>query len=93
VDAVALAATIGGSLVAVAGIGGNVYIARLQRRTEVKLAEDRQQHERDLARGQRLYERRAPVYESTVAGGLQLLSGPTHAGHHPFRTNADRRAV
>jgi hypothetical protein len=74
VDAVALAATIGGSIVGVAGIGGSVYIARLQRKTEVKLAEDRQQHERDLARGQRLYERRAPIYEATVAFAAALMA-------------------
>jgi hypothetical protein len=66
VDSVALAATIGGAFVGVAGIASNVALARIRSKQDLQLAERQQVHERELARGQRLYERRAPVYESMM---------------------------
>jgi hypothetical protein len=66
VDTVALVATVGGSAVALASIGGNVLIAKVQRRQAVELAEGEHMHERELARGDRLYKRRAPVYQAMM---------------------------
>src|SRR6266508_4561494 len=58
VDAVALAATIGGSVVAFAGVGATAWSASVQRRSARELAESRHEHELRLARGARLFERR-----------------------------------
>jgi hypothetical protein len=55
VDAVPIVATISGAVVAIAGIVGNSYNARLQRRQALELAEKAHSHERDLARGDRLH--------------------------------------
>jgi hypothetical protein len=68
-DSVALAATIGGSLVGIAGVAATAWSNWLQRDSAKDLASLQHQHERELARGARLYERRAPVYE----GMLMLL--------------------
>ena len=65
-DAVALAATIGGSLVALAGVGVTAWGVRQQRDSAKELAESQQEHERDLARGARLFEHRATVYEELL---------------------------
>jgi hypothetical protein len=66
VNSVAIVATIGGVVVGVASIVGNCYIAWLQRRQSVELAEKTHLHERELARGARLFERRASVYEEML---------------------------
>jgi hypothetical protein len=66
VNAVALAATIGGSVVGLAGVISNVVLAKLRQGQELDLADKQHVHERELARGDRLYDRRAPVYESMM---------------------------
>jgi hypothetical protein len=66
VDSVALAATIGGSLVGLAGVGVSAWSNWLQQGTARDLAATQHEHERELARGARLYERRAPIYETTL---------------------------
>jgi hypothetical protein len=66
-DAVAIIATISAGIVTVVGILVNGYIARQQRLQAIELAEKAHTHERDLARGDRLYARRAPVYEEMIA--------------------------
>jgi hypothetical protein len=66
VDSVALAATIGGSVVGLAGVGLSAWSNWLQRDSAKELASLQHEHERDLARGGRLYERRALVYEETL---------------------------
>jgi hypothetical protein len=67
VNSVALAATIGGFVVGLAGVISNVVIVWLRRGQDLELAEKQHAHERELARGDRLYERRAPVYERMMA--------------------------
>jgi hypothetical protein len=62
-DAVALAATIGGSVVALAGVGVTAWGIKQQRESAKELAASQQAHERELASGARLFERRAAVYE------------------------------
>jgi hypothetical protein len=69
-DAVALAATIGGSAVALAGVGATVWGAKQQRESVRELAASQQAHERQLASGARLFERRSAVYERLI-GVLQ----------------------
>jgi hypothetical protein len=66
VDAVALAATIGGSLVGLAGVGATMWSVRQQRESAKELAASQQAHERLLASGERLFEKRAAVYEGMV---------------------------
>jgi hypothetical protein len=63
---VALAATIGGSLVGIAGVGATAWSNWLQRVSAKELASLQHQHERELARSARLFERREPVYEETL---------------------------
>ena len=65
-DYVALAATIGGSVVAVAGVGATVWSGWQQRKSANELADREHAHERDLARGARLFQRRAEVYEELL---------------------------
>jgi hypothetical protein len=66
VDAVALAATIGGSLVALAGVGATAWGAKQQRESARELEDSRQRHERLLASGARLYEKRSAIYEDML---------------------------
>jgi hypothetical protein len=66
-DAVALAATVGGSLVALAGVGATAWSARQQRESAKELAKEQHAHERRQASGERLFERRASVYESMIS--------------------------
>jgi hypothetical protein len=66
VDAIAIIATIGGFVVAIAGLIANVVIAKLQRGQALELAEKAHAHERELARGDRLYESRTQVYEAMM---------------------------
>jgi hypothetical protein len=66
VDTVALAATIGGSLVGLAGVGASAWSSWVSRKSALELAASQQQHERELARGTRLFDRRAPVYGEMV---------------------------
>jgi hypothetical protein len=66
-DAVALAATIGGSVVALAGVGATVWAAAMQRASAGELATAQREHERDLARGARLFDKRGAVYEAMNA--------------------------
>lgn len=71
-DAVALAATIGGSIVALAGVGATAWGIKQQRESAKELEASRQTHERLLASGERLFEKRSAVYEEMV-GLLRLL--------------------
>jgi hypothetical protein len=66
VDPVALAATIGGSAVGIAGVAATAWSNWLQRDSAKELAALQHEHERELARGARLFERRAPVYEEML---------------------------
>jgi hypothetical protein len=66
VDTVALAATIGGSLVGLAGVGATAWSSWLQRKSATELAVRQQEHERQLARGAHLFERRAAAYEEML---------------------------
>jgi hypothetical protein len=66
-DTVALAATIGGSVVALAGVGATAWSAWTQRTSARELAKEQHTHERDLARGARLFDKRASVYEAMIA--------------------------
>jgi hypothetical protein len=63
VDAVALAATIGGSVVALAGVGATAWVAKQQRESAKELEDSRQEHERQLASGERYYEKLSAIYE------------------------------
>jgi hypothetical protein len=62
VDAVALAATIGGSVVALAGVGATAWGAKQQRESAKELEDSRQEHERQLASGERYYEKLSAIY-------------------------------
>jgi hypothetical protein len=66
VDSVALAAAIGGSVVGLAGILATAWSSWLQRESSRELAGRQHEHERELARGARLFERRAPVYQEML---------------------------
>jgi hypothetical protein len=66
VDSVALAATIGGSVVGLAGVGATAWGSWLQRGSAKELAASQHEHERELARGARLFDRRQPVYEEML---------------------------
>jgi hypothetical protein len=66
-DYVALAATIGGSMVAIVGVGVTAWGISQQRASARELATSQQAHERELARGARLFDRRAIAYESMIA--------------------------
>jgi hypothetical protein len=66
VDSVALAATIGGSVVALAGVGATAWGIKQQRDSAKELEDSRQTHERLLASGERLFEKRSAVYEKMV---------------------------
>jgi len=63
VDAVALAATIGGSVVALAGVGATAWGAKQQRESAKELEDSRQEHERQLASGERYYQKLSAIYE------------------------------
>jgi hypothetical protein len=63
VDSVALAATIGGSVVALAGVGATAWGIKQQHESAKALEDSRQRHERRLASGARLYEKRSALYE------------------------------
>jgi hypothetical protein len=63
---VALAATIGGSVVALAGVGVSGWGIKQQREAAQELEDSRQTHERALASGARLFEKRSDVYERMV---------------------------
>ena len=66
-DGVALAATIGGSVVALAGVGATAWGIKQQRESAKELEASRQTHERLLASGERLFEKRSAVYEEMSA--------------------------
>jgi hypothetical protein len=70
---VALAATIGGSIVALAGVAVGAWTTSVQRRQAVELAEAQHEHERKLAQGERLFERRASVYEAMIGNVHALM--------------------
>jgi hypothetical protein len=70
VDEIALAATLGGTAVGLAGIVVTAWGARQQRESAKELAELQHEHERGLARGARLFDHRAAVYEAML-GFLQ----------------------
>lgn len=65
-DSVALAATIGGLAVGLAGVGATAWGASQQRASARELAESQHEHERRLAQGERLFERRASAYEDML---------------------------
>jgi hypothetical protein len=72
-DAVALAATIGGTVVGVAGVGATMWATWTQRVSARELGAEQHKHERDLARGARLFDKRASVYEAMNAYLLTLV--------------------
>jgi hypothetical protein len=65
-DAVALAATIGGSLVGLAGVGATAWGATQQRDSAKELETSRQTHEQRMASGGRLFEKRSDIYERMI---------------------------
>jgi hypothetical protein len=65
-DVVALAATIGGSVVALAGVAATAWGIKQQRESAKELETSRQAHEQRLARGERLFEKRSAVYEEMI---------------------------
>lgn len=65
-DTVALAATIGGSLVGLAGVVATGWGASQQRELSRELAAAAREHERRLAQGQRLFDLRVAAYESML---------------------------
>jgi dihydrodipicolinate synthase/N-acetylneuraminate lyase len=87
-DTVALAATISGFLLGLAGVLSNVAIAWIRRGQDVALAEKQHAHERELARGSRLYERRAPVYEAMM-GVVQPVMEHVEARNRIITTSSD----
>jgi hypothetical protein len=70
-DTVALAATIGGSVVGLAGVAVTAWGAWQQRKSTREVAALQHEHERDLARGERLFEHRGAAYEAML-GFLQV---------------------
>jgi hypothetical protein len=66
-DSVGFAAAVGGAVVGLAGVLGNSWSSWVQRKEANDLAAKQHEHEGKLSRGDRLYERRAPVYEAVVA--------------------------
>jgi hypothetical protein len=87
-DAVALAATVGGSVVALAGVGVTAWGAKQQRASAKELAEAQQAHERKLASGGRLFERRAAVYER-MEGVMHRLAERVEATEPILRMSGD----
>jgi hypothetical protein len=67
VDTVALAATIGGSVVALAGVSVTAWGIYQQRESAKELSAAQHTHEQRLARGARLFDARAEVYEAMLA--------------------------
>jgi hypothetical protein len=67
VDSVALAATIGGSAVGLAGVGATAWSSWLQRTSAKEITLSQHERERELARGARLFERRVLVYEQMLS--------------------------
>jgi hypothetical protein len=65
-EVVAIVGAISTPLVAIAGYGFAEWRSRGDRDAARQLAEEAHGHERELARGARLYERRSPVYESLM---------------------------
>ena len=65
-DAVALAATISGGVVALAGVCVTAWGIRQQSESAKELAAQQQAHERGLASGARLFEKRSAVYEQMI---------------------------
>lgn len=87
-DAVALAATIGGSVVALAGVGATAWGAKQQRESAAELEGSRETHERLLASGARLFEKRSAVYERLV-GEVERLAEEVGAAVVAFVTNEE----
>ena len=65
-DPVAFATAVGGAAVGLAGVLGNSWNSWVERKQANDLAAKQHEHEGRLSRGDRLYERRAPVYEVVV---------------------------
>jgi hypothetical protein len=82
VDAVALAATIGGSVVALAGVGATAWGAKQQRESAKELEESRQEHERQLASGARYSEKLSAIYADMF--GLTRRWRPELAAAEPL---------
>jgi hypothetical protein len=74
VNTIALAATIGGSVVGLAGVIGNVVNGWIGRKQAIELAENEHEHQRELARGERLYARRASVYEEMLGFNYVVMA-------------------
>lgn len=83
-DAVALAATVGGSVVALGGVSVTAWGIWQQRESAKELAASQQAHERQLASGARLFEKRADLYEGMI-GVLQRWSDQVEATEPIFR--------
>jgi hypothetical protein len=91
VDSVALAATIGGSVVALAGVGATAWGIKQQREAAKELEASRQAHERLLASGARLFEKRSAVYENMV--GLLRRSSPELVAAGPLMNIAGEQQL
>jgi hypothetical protein len=65
-DEVALAATIGGTVLGLAGLGATAWSTRADREQTRELATKGQAHERDLAHRARMFERRSEAYVSAA---------------------------
>jgi hypothetical protein len=77
-DPVALAATIGGSLVGLAGVSATAWGAKQQRESATELETSRQTHEQRMASGARLFEKRSDVYERMI-GVLHRWTEQVHS--------------
>ena len=84
VDVVALAATISGAVVALAGVGVTGWGITQQRKSAKELAASQQEHERQLASGARLFEKRSDLYERLI-GVLHRWMEQVHATEPFFR--------
>jgi hypothetical protein len=82
VDGVALAATIGGAAVGIAGIFFGWLSARGERQSAIALAASQHAHERQLARTTRLYDDSRTAYEGLA--DLILLMGEVVERTHPI---------
>ena len=72
-DTVALAATLGGTAVGLAGIGVTAWSVRQQRKQALELAESQHEHEQRIASGNRLFDRRADAYEAMIGSAHALM--------------------
>jgi hypothetical protein len=83
-DAPALAAAIGGSLVGALGILVGWLSSRGERSSALALAKAQREHEREIARGERLYEDRKNAYQGLLRQLHRTMLSVERT--HPFLT-------